>query len=186
MSHLKLFEQFLNETSKEKLLKKMNDLAKAKYGKEYLTVSHSKASKEIDGYKELYDQYKKVNENAGGNVEHYRYLDIEKVENGLKISLNDDGKQNVEDEGGIEERNFGDYFEDVMGNSDYLFIENLGDVGFGLTDAPGILYGYDYNDDGLLMDDGRSDSEVYWFPNYMVREFTQDMLEYGFVIFTKA
>jgi hypothetical protein len=132
-----------------------------------------------------YDSFH-LNENAGGNVEHYRYLDIEKVEDGLKISLNEAGKQNVEDEGGIEESKFYDYFEDVRGNSEYIYFEDMGDAGFGLTSAPGITDGYEYNDDGELTDEGHTDSEVYWFPNYMIRDFTQDMLEDGYVIFTKA
>lgn len=122
------------------------------------------------------------------NVEHYRYLDLEKVENGLKIYLNEDGKKEAEENGvdGINDQNFYDYFEDVQGNSEYLFFEDMGEAGFGLTSAPGITDGYYYDDAGKLTDKGHSDSEVYWFPDYMVRDFTKDMLEYGFVIFTKA
>jgi hypothetical protein len=44
--------------TKDYLLKQMNYLAKEKYGKDYLTISHDKASNDIKGYKELYDKYK--------------------------------------------------------------------------------------------------------------------------------
>lgn len=65
MKHIQSYENFqISESSDsaEDLLKKMNALAKKKYGeKEYLTVSHKKAIEEIDGYKELYNEYKRLN-----------------------------------------------------------------------------------------------------------------------------
>ena len=121
-----------------------------------------------------------------GNVEHYRFLDIEKLPEGLMIYLNDDGKLENDENDNLNENNFSDYFEDIQGNSEYMFHFDLGEAGFGLTDAPGITDGYFFDDDGKFTDGEHENSEVYWFPNYMVEDFTEMLKKYGKVFFTKA
>ena len=121
-----------------------------------------------------------------GDVEHYRYLDIEKLPNGLMVHLNEDGKKESEESDNLNENNFDEYFEDVQGNSEYLYHNDMGDAGFGLTNAPGITDGYHIGDGGDLTDDDHEDSEVYWFPNYMVEDFTETLKKDGKVFFTKA
>src|SRR5690606_5978636 len=46
------------EETKEELLSKMNKMVFAKYGKDGGTVTHDKASKEIPGYKDIYEKYR--------------------------------------------------------------------------------------------------------------------------------
>lgn len=112
-----------------------------------------------------------------------RYLEMEILKNGdLKISLTDDGILEV-DETGISIDNFYDYFDDIRANSEYLYFEDLGKAGIGLTDSPGITDGYYYDDDGELTDEEHDDSSIYWYPNYIVKDFTEDLMENGYVIF---
>lgn len=125
-----------------------------------------------------------VNENIKP-IRHFRYIDIEELPNGLKISLNEEGKIKATEDV-LTEDNFDDYFDDVRGNSEYNYIYNLGEAGFGLTEAPGIVDGYYTNDDGYLTDDGRDDSKVYYYNDYMLKDFTKELSDNGFVIFTKA
>jgi len=117
------------------------------------------------------------------NIENYRYLNIEKLPNGLMIHLNDEGKEESEK---LTEQNFYDLFEDVQGNSEYKYFDDIGEAGFGLTSAPGITDGYYFDDDGDLTSGDHTDAEVYWFPNYMVEDFTKTLIEEGKVFFVKA
>lgn len=84
----------INEESKEELLAKMNDMAKTKYGKDYLTVPHDKAAQEIDGYKELYDKYKDVSEGFGSYAYIMDFTYPEKVKSvisdAIQLSFNPD------------------------------------------------------------------------------------------------
>ena len=117
------------------------------------------------------------------NIEHYKYLDLEKLENGdLKIILNSDGKEEANDYG-INIDNFYDYFDDVRGNSEYLFYESISDAGLGMSEAPCIIAGYYFDDNGKLTDDGHDDSEIFWYPNYMIKDFTEELVKNGFVVF---
>jgi len=123
-----------------------------------------------------------VKENVS-DIENYRYLNIEKLSDGLMIYLNEEGKEESED---LTEQNFYDLFDDVQGNSEYRYFDDLGEAGLGLTSAPGITDGYYFDDDGNLTDGDNTDSEVYWFPNYMVEDFTKTLREKGKVFFVKA
>ena len=117
------------------------------------------------------------------NIEHYRYLDIEKLPNGLMIHLNDEGKSEIEN---LTEQNFYDFFEDVQGNSEYRYFDDMGEAGLGLTSAPGITDGYYFDDNGDLTNGEHTDAEVYWFPDYMVEDFTETLKEKGKAFFVKA
>lgn len=121
-----------------------------------------------------------------GDVQHFRYLDIEVVKNGLWLHLNDDGKRESEEEDNLNWEKFDEYFEDIQGNSEYRYFDDIGEVGFGLTSAPGITDGYYYDDDGKLTDADHEDSEVYWFPNYQVEDFTETLKNEGKVFFERA
>jgi hypothetical protein len=50
------------EETKEELLSKMNKMVFDKYGKDGSNVTHNKASKEIPGYKDIYEKYKEGGE----------------------------------------------------------------------------------------------------------------------------
>lgn len=126
----------------------------------------------------------KLFENFDDDIRHFRYLDLEILENGdLKISLNATGEQEVDDEG-MTEDDFYNYFDDIRANSEYNYFENLSDVELGMSDAPCITYAYYYDDDGEFTNNGNEQySEVYWYPNYVTTSFTEELKENGFVIF---
>lgn len=58
---------------------------------------------------------------------------------------------------------------------------NIGD----LSEAPCITDGYYYDDNGTITDEGHKDSARYYYPDYMVRDFCEDLKKYDEVIFTK-
>lgn len=114
-------------------------------------------------------------------IMHYRYLNLQLVENGnLKISLNDEGTEKAQEDG-IDEVEFYEFFEDVEGNSDYKYFDNLGESGLGMSDAPCIVDGYYYGDDGETS--LYEDSEIFMYYDYYKKDFTKELLENGYVIF---
>lgn len=127
----------------------------------------------------------KVNENTTSNIHEHMYLIMELLPNGLKLSLTQEGKDKVSEDG-INQNDFSDYFEDIQVNSEYMYFPNLGNVNLGLSEAPCITDGYYYDDDGKLVDDEHDDSVVYWYPNYMVSDFTDILVNDGSVFFQKA
>lgn len=114
--------------------------------------------------------------------ESFNYLDFEILENGnLKIILNREGKEKVEDDG-IDEYKFSDYFEDIQSNSDYMYYDDISDTGLGMSNSPSILDGYYYDDDDKLKTD-YDDSMIWIYNDYMIKDFTKELVEDGFVIF---
>ena len=133
---------------------------------------------------------------TGGEVkpiaptEHYRYLDITKYPNGLELAINEEGREEVKE---WQEGEMGDYeimgelFDTVQGNSEYMWHEDLGDRGFGLTSAPGITDGYYYDDDMNLTDKGQEDSaELYSFMGYEIHSPLELLLRDGKVFFARV
>jgi len=114
--------------------------------------------------------------------EAFQYLDIEKVSNGLWLYINE-GTEEYED---LTEMTFSDIFDDVQGNSEYMYFFDVGEAGFGLTSAPGITDGYYYGDDGELTEGEHTDSELYYYPDYAVTDFTEELRTKGKVFFNKA
>lgn len=133
----------------------------------------------------------------GGGVgdskpEYYRYVTIQKVNGGLKISLNEEGIEEVKD---LKEDDKSDLdiwselFEDVQGNSEYVFHADMGESGFGLTSAEGITDGFYYEGEdrsNLYKTDYPESAKVYWFPNYMITSSLDRMVREGSVVFTEA
>jgi len=100
----------------------------------------------------------KLFENFDNNIYHGRYLDLEKLKNGnLKISINPDGKEEVEDSG-IDNNTFSEYLEDIICNSEYNYWSELDDSGLGMTNSPGITYGYYYDDEGTFIDEDNEEN----------------------------
>lgn len=116
-----------------------------------------------------------------------RYIELEVDPNGLWVILTEEGRKEAEENKDDEkhrlcENNFYEYFEDIQANSEWLYFDDMGEAGFGLTNAPGFTVGVsDY-----LTDDVDDDAEVYWFPNYMVENFCETLIEEGKVFFTLA
>jgi hypothetical protein len=127
----------------------------------------------------------KLTENSENNLKKFgKYLTLEKFENFLKIYLTDEGKEKASEDG-LSCDNFWDFFEDIQVNSEFTYIDNLGEVGFGLTEAPGFLYGYSLNDNGKYEEDF-SGAEVYYDNDYMIKDFCETLIEKGFKIFRKV
>ena len=127
-------------------------------------------------------------ENNSNDYRSFRYLDLEKLQNGdLKIILNSDGKHEAYDEGLSYENFEEDFFDDVRCNSEYLYFDDIGEAGFGMTNAIGISYGYYYDDDGELTDlDNEEISDVFIYTQYIIKNFTDELLKNGFVIFQSS
>lgn len=112
-----------------------------------------------------------------------RYITITVKENGIVITLTPEGKTELEDIG-IEENKFGDLIDDIQGNSSWRYIHDLGQGGFGLTEAQGFIYGYDLADDGEYLE--TEDSSLYYYNEYMLNDFVEILYKNGSVFFNKA
>jgi len=127
------------------------------------------------------------------DVFNFRYLTLTVFNNGINLILTDEGREFLTEEKGdkpiditYERGLFNDLFEDVRCNSDFLYFEDIGEAGFGLTSAPGITDGYYYDDNGDLTDKGNKDSNVYWYPDYMIKDPLEDLDETGVTFFNKG
>jgi hypothetical protein len=119
----------------------------------------------------------------GGEVDKWEYIYLTKTPNGLKVELTDEGIEAYNDEEVIE---MYDLFEDIQANSEWNFIDDAGQVGFGLTSAPIITDGYYYDDDGNFTDEGHSDSRLYVWNDYMVKDLFATLMEQGAVTLMKV
>ena len=124
-----------------------------------------------------------VNFDEGGEAREFKYLYVKQVPNGLKLELTDEGINGYKDE---EIYEMYDLFEDVQANSEMTYIDNAGDMGFGLTEAPIITDGYFYDDNGDLTDDGNTDSKVYVWNDYMLKDLFFTLMEQGSVVLTEV
>jgi len=129
----------------------------------------------------------------GGKVfnRSFRYLELKPGKTGLELSLTEEGKEfakEKKDEGVADVFILPDLFDDVQGNSEYIFHPNMGDSGFGLTDAPGITDGYHHSEDvhGAFDTDFPKTARVFWYPQYENHDMVEDMLEEGKVVLTEA
>lgn len=131
-----------------------------------------------------FEKYFKLNE-MYMSVHSGRYLEVEQIENGdLKITLTPDGKQEAYDEG-LNIFNFNEFFDDIRGNSELYFIEDLSEVGLGMSNAPAITDGYYYDDDNNFTDEEHmKDSEIFYYNDYITKDFTEELYKNGYVIFT--
>lgn len=136
---------------------------------------------------ESYNPYNnKVNEdNQSSDIETGEFISLEIIENGLKIKLNSSKEEDARDEiGNIDEVSFNRLFEDIESNSDFIYSENIGNLGFGLTDSPGILFSYNISDEGSFEE--TTDSVLYYYNDYAINNFVEKLFENGEVKFTQA
>jgi len=138
-----------------------------------------------------YDLYGTAEMKKGGEAgRSFRYLNLKPTEGGLELSLTDEGKefaQEKKDEGVADVFIIPDLFDDVQGNSEYIFHHDLGDSGFGLTSAPGITDGYHHSDDvlGAFETDFPKTAKLYYYNDYAIRDMIEEMLEEGKVVLTE-
>lgn len=118
------------------------------------------------------------------DIEEYRYLNLEMLDNGdLKIILTEEGRELINNFGGINQDNFDDFFEDIRGNSSWMYIDDMSNYDLGMTESPCILDDYYFGEDSKLTDEGHDNSVLYWYPDYQISDFTEVLNEKGFVIF---
>ena len=129
-----------------------------------------------EGY---YDKYK-----AEGN-----WVKMKADKKGLTITLqrlDDDELDELRE--AVEDNNFEfayEMFEDIIANSEFVFHQNLGDSGLGMTDAPGFSLGidvYGYDDDEFDDEDGR----LFYYNNYARYFIIEELLNKGKVFFHEA
>jgi len=123
---------------------------------------------------------------AGSEWDEWNYLKLRKEGNCLYLKLTPEGKEELEDL--IEKGNHGELaisylFEDVQGNSSMRYFDKSP---VGLTEAPVITEGYEFGNDDVLVPYRSGDGGIYWFPNYMIKDFTADLLKGETVCFVKA
>jgi len=119
----------------------------------------------------------------GGEAREFNYLYLKEVPNGLKLELTDEGINGYKKE---EINDMYDLFEDIQANSEIAYIDNAGDMGFGLTEAPIITDGYFYDDMGEFTDEGVQDSKVYVWNDYMIKDLFATLMEQGSVVLTEV
>lgn len=129
-----------------------------------------------------YDNF--VNENFNKNIYEGEYTILEIQQNRLKISLTIDGKEKINDISSdvLRTDDFFDFVEDIVVNSDFNYVSDIGEVGLGLTSAPGFIQGYTLNDDGIYDDV----DELYYYNDYMILSFMEQLQKNGVVYFDKA
>jgi len=126
----------------------------------------------------------KVNENFPPQEKEGNFIVFSFTANGnLKITLTPEGIEKAESES-LSELNFDEYVEDITTNSDYDYVWNVGEIGLGLTDAPGILFAYDIADDGDYLE--TEDSELFYYEPYQLHDFGEMLKKNGYVVFDKA
>jgi hypothetical protein len=113
-------------------------------------------------------------------------MNIEILENGnLKLSLesDDDIEKLKSDYGKYYNWAIADFLEPYSCNGGYVFFEaGDGNPFVGLTDAPCIAEQLDYLDDGTIEIIGN----FWYYDDYMIKSFIEELLEDGKVIFTLA
>lgn len=116
------------------------------------------------------------------------YLELEQLRDGnLQIILTQEGKEDIDEYEDFNIYSFSDLFDDIRSNSELYYIESLSDYNLGMSEAPAITYGYYTNDDGEFTDDGNEeDSEIFYYPDYMTKDFTKELYKNGVVIFVTA
>ncbi len=112
-----------------------------------------------------------------------RYLTLTPLKHSLKIELTEEGKEKAQEDG-LTWENFYDYIEDIIVNSEYMYFS---ESPVGLTQAPVITEGYNYDDNGNL--EAADDSRLYYYNNYMIYDFAEELQNpngFGWVMFTLA
>ena len=129
---------------------------------------------------------KKIEYEKGGKVgQEFRYLKLIPKENGLEVKLTKEGKAKVKEDG-LTYGNADEYFEDVQGNSEYIYHNDLGQSGLGMTSGEGITDGYHYADGGEYETEFSESAKLYWFPNHQIQFWGDILKDDGSVFFMEA
>ena len=144
-------------------------------------ISEEQVSTSISEIKEVGGSMEK----GGKTGREFRYLKLIPTDNGLEIQLTQKGQEKVKEDG-LTYDNAPEYFDDIQGNSEYIYHDNLGESGFGMTGSEGITDGYHFESPGEFLTDFPESAKVYFFPNYQVQFWGDILKDDGSVFFTEA
>jgi len=176
-----------NYFAENDLFERMVEIANGREKYIYLRPS----SKEY--LKEYKDEYAKGGSTYAGGGEIItdggNYLEIHADSDTMKITLLDDGKEEVISlrEDGMSDIDIMDFlFEDIVVNSGLVWHRDLGESGLGMTSASGVTDGYYYEDDGSFTSDYRIGDEhpsrIYYFNDYALRSEVDDLMNKGLIL----
>ncbi len=130
-----------------------------------------------------YDLYGSSEMKHGGEAgQEFEYIKLVPKEHGLEVQLTKEGIQKIKEDG-ITYQNADEYFEDIQGNSEFIYHNNLGDSGLGMTEAEGITDGYYFGDEGGYKTDHPDSAKLYYFNDYAIRFWGDDLKEEGKAFF---
>lgn len=124
--------------------------------------------------------------NNAKNIFSGKYVTLSVMPNGLMVKLTKNGFDEISgmSDADIKTDNFYDLVEDITSDSAFEYHENLGNAGLGMTDAPGFAYDYPMGDDGEYVQN--DESELYYFNDYAITPFMEELRDKGEVYFIKA
>ena len=124
--------------------------------------------------------------NNAKNIFSGKYVTLTVLPNKLKIELTTDGLDEISgmSSADIKTDNFYELVEDITTNSAFEYHWNLGEAGIGGTDAPAFTYEYSLGDAGEYEEN--DESELYYFNDYAITPFMEELRDKGEVYFIKA
>lgn len=108
-------------------------------------------------------------------------ITLEIADKSLKLTITSSGKELLEDIG-MDEANFSELFEDIQVNSAFSFLPSVSELG-ALSEAPGITYEYELSDTGEFVEN--EDSRLFYYNDYMLNNFVEELFNGETVIFTE-
>lgn len=116
-----------------------------------------------------------------------RYVDVEwddtKPDTPLRLTITEDGRAEIaENPDKCGEDLLWHLMEDIICNSS--FGNPSPDKVVALTDSPLLSWEYEIDDDGNYIE--TPSSRLWWFPEYMIRDYKDDLIAYGVAVFTSA
>ena len=117
--------------------------------------------------------------------ESNEYVTIKEKSKTLEITISkgadiEEMQEIIEKDG---EDSFYEFFEPIRANSSFEFISNISDLGH-MTEAPGIVYEYDIDDNGDYIENEYS--ILWYYPHYQIKSFVEELLDKGKVVFVKS
>lgn len=117
---------------------------------------------------------KKVHEVSYSNT-----IDIEEDSNGnLVLTIDPETAQELRDDESVYDIGGALEYTHTTGNTEYMYVDDMGYAGFGLTSAPGFATSGQSEDE--IFDET---SRIWWFPNYAIEDPYETLLDTGKVVF---
>lgn len=137
-------------------------------------------------YIKLFEEFHSLNESK--TIAENEYVKLSMAGKNLVIELADDiDREDFDDM--VKNSRFGDdafydMFDTIRANSDLEYVENLGDVGAGITEAPGIVQGASMDRNGQMKITKRT--KIWYYDDYAINSFVEQLQKHGKVVFQAA